>query len=972
MTAASSHPEDIVIIGFAAHLPQVEDLTSWWHGLREGTEFAHVSTDDELLRDGLPPDMLNHPDLVRRRPVIEDAEHFDPELFGYSPREASECDPQQRLFLEVCWRLFEHSGHDPFRDGSACGVFAAAGPAQYLRGGSAYDVGTHFATVVGNERDFISPRVAYKLDLTGPALSITSGCASSLVAIHLAVQSLQAHETDLAIAGGSTIFFPQKGGYLHSPDHINSPDGRCRAFSAEANGTVHADGVGAVLLRRRADAEADGDTIWGVVLGTAVTNDGADKMGFTAPSVIGESRAIAEALAVASLQPDDIDYVETHGTATALGDAVEVEAINSALAGASAGSILLGALKPNIGHTDTAAGVLGVIKTLLALHHQELPPVAALERVNPDLDLTGPCRVNTMVTPWPRTARPRRAGVSAFSIGGTNAHVIIEEPPASPDRRFKDRPETFWLRFSAHTETALDETMTALADHLDSVQPDLVDVRHTLSNGRAQLRHRRVVEVHEDDAAAIIRDAIRTPATDAAPRPIVLAFPGQGSQFLSMAGELRATSPTFADVVKRCAEITRRTTGVEILPLLNSGATSELEDRLINTDHTQPALFAVQVGLLAMLKEWGVVPDCLIGHSLGEYAAAVSAGVWSLDEAAKAVAHRGRLLAESREGAMAAATADPQQVRSLCPGIGIAAVNGPAQTVITGSPEEIGAAVDVLRANGVRCQQVRVNRAFHSHLVDEASRRLGSMLQGTSMAQPLIPLAWASTAAWMDRRTTAEDWGRQLRDAVLFADTVALVHERSPKAIWVEVGPGRVLSDLVQQIRPGTPTLALLPREVGTTAASLAARVWQHGLAPAVLDLGSACRIPLPGVAMQRRLLSGARGVIAEGTTAPSAVPEAPRGEDPLAVVLQVWKEELGVADPTPDVDFFELGGDSVLAARVAARLRQRYPVPISPVDVMQDPSTPASLVERITELLTSHIDSLSDDQVAALLEAEH
>ena len=971
MTAPSTHPEDIVIIGFAAHLPQVRDLTSWWNGLREGTEFAHICTDEELLRDGLPPDLLDHPNLVRRRPVIEDAEHFDPELFGYSPREASECDPQQRLFLEVCWRLFEHSGHDPFRDGTACGVFAAAGPAQYLRGGSAYDVGAHFATVVGNERDFISPRIAYKLDLTGPALSITSGCASSLVAIHLAVQSLQAHETDLAIAGGSTIFFPQKGGYLYSPDHINSPDGRCRTFSAEANGTVHADGVGAVLLRRRADAEADGDTIWGVVLGTAVTNDGADKMGFTAPSVVGESRAIAEALAVASLQPADIDYIETHGTATALGDVVEVEAINSALAGASDGSIRLGALKPNIGHTDTAAGVLGVIKTLLALHHEELPQVAALGQVNPDLDLTGPCRVNTTTTPWPRTARPRRAGVSAFSIGGTNAHVILEEPPTPPDRPVKDRPESLWLRFSAHSEAALNETMATLAEHLDTIQPDLVDVCHTLSHGRAQLRHRRAVKVCEGDAAAAVRHAVRTPATDAAPRPIVLAFPGQGSQFLSMAGELGATSSTFADVVARCAKITRETTGVEILPLLDSRANSELENQLINTDHTQPALFAVQVGLLAMLKEWGIVPDHLIGHSLGEYAAAVSAGIWTLEEAALAVAHRGRLLAESREGAMVATNADPQQIRTLCPNIGIAAINGPAQTVITGTPEEVGHAVNELSTNGVRCQRVRVNRAFHSHLVDEASRNLSSLLQGTSMAQPLIPLAWASTAAWMDRRTTAEDWGRQLRDTVRFTDTVALVHDRSPKAIWVEVGPGRVLSDLVQQIRPGTPTLALLPREVGTTAESLAARVWRHGLASALPNPGSARRIPMPGVVMQRRLLSGARGVIAEGTTTPSGIPEAPRGGDPLSVVLQVWKEELGVADPTPDVDFFELGGDSVLAARVAARLRQRYPVPVSPVDVMQDPATPMSLVERVTALLITHIDSLSDDQVAAQLGAE-
>lgn len=969
MSAPNNRPDDIVIIGFAAHLPQVADLASWWEGLRTGIEFAHISTDEELLQDGLPPDLLDSPNLVRRRPVIEDAEHFDPELFGYSPREASECDPQQRIFLEVCWRLFEHSGHDPFRDGTACGVFSAAGPAQYLRAVSAYDTGTHFATVVGNERDFISPRVAYKLNLTGPALSITSGCASSLVAIHLAVQSLQAHETDLAIAGGSTIFFPQKGGYLYSPDQINSPDGRCRAFSAEAHGTIHADGAGAVLLRRREDAEADGDTIWGVVLGTAVTNDGADKIGFTAPSMDGEYRAIAEALAVASLEPADIDYIETHGTATQLGDAIEVEAINSALATAPTGSVLLGALKPNIGHTDTAAGVLGVIKVLLALAHEELPPVAALGRVNPNLDLTGPCRINESTTPWRRGKRPRRAGVSAFSIGGTNAHVIIQEPPDLPMPTNRVQPASTWLRFSAHTKAALDQTMRDLADHLDSNPADPKDIAHTLAVGRAQLRHRRTVEIPSHGSVSeAIRQAIQLPATDASPRPLILTFPGQGSQFLSMTGALMSTSSTFATVVHCCSQITHDTTGIDILPLLSSQASSDLENQLASTDHTQPALFAVQVGLLAMLNEWGVVPDCLIGHSLGEFAAAVASGVCSLESAATAVAHRGRLLANSPEGAMAAVTATPEQVSSLCPDIEIAAINSPFQTVITGMRDNIEVAIKRLTANGARCQQIRVARAFHSHLVNEASQHLASLLQTVPFSAPTIPLAWASTATWMEQAPSPADWGSQLRRPVLFADSVSLVRDRFPDAVWAEVGPGRILGDLVSQILPEALTIALLPREEATTADSLAARVWEHALAPrANTSIGR--RIPLPGVAMERRLLSGIKGVLAERITPVSATPEPPQGGDPLAVALQVYSDELGVASPRPEVDFFDLGGDSVLAARIAARLRQRYPIRIGPADVMKDPSTPASLAERVIELLTSHIDSLSDEQVAALLD---
>lgn len=978
MTDREPAPDDVVIVGQAARLPGVDSLDAWWDGLCAGTEFHHSSTDAELLEAGLPEALLNDSNLVRRRPVIDDAEWFDPRFFGFTPREAAACDPQQRLFLEVCWELFEQSGHDPRKAGPTCGVFAGAGPTTYLPAAdTAYEPVAHFDAVVANERDFIAPRVAYKLGLQGPAISIVSGCATSLVAIHLAVQSLQSHETDMAVAGGATVFFPQHAGYLYHPHGITSPDGRCRPFSQSAHGTVHGDAVGAVLLRRRADAEADGDAILGVILGTAVTNDGSNKMGFTAPSVEGQVRAISEAIAVAGVPASSISYVETHGTATKIGDAIEVQALNRALADAPTGSCRLGALKPNIGHTDTAAGATALIKVLHAFDREQLPPIAGFDGPNPSIDVTGPCRINTDLTPWPRSTQPRRAGVSSFSIGGTNAHIIVEEPPARATPRSGSQSTT--LRFAAPTDAGLQESVTRFADWLDRRNasglstPTPSEAAFTLAERDQHHPRRLLIPVDAgEDLATACREALQSGPVDGSSRPTIFVFSGQGSQYPAMARDLLHTSETFATAMRRCQEVFHRH-DLDVLDLLANGSDSDDEQRrLLNqTELTQPAIFAVEVALASMLAEWGLRPDVVVGHSVGEFAAAVVAGCIDLAEAADAVAIRGRLVASTSFGAMAAVAAPVRAVEEARLPVEVAATNGPRQTVITGSVENVTSAIETLNGRGIRARRLASERAFHSQLLEPITAELTERLSAYTWRRPSIPMVWAANGTWLEETPTPQMWAEQVRQAVRFDLAVATGHTRFPNARWVEVGPGHVLADLVSMNVPDATTAALIGPGYDNHARALADRAWAHGLTDTHL-VPTTYRVPMPGLVLQRRLLTSRARMPEPVQQMPEPVQQQtpePLAGDPATVVTQVWAEEFGIDDLAENADFFVDGGDSVIAARIAARINQSFPVDVGPGHVMQEPCTPQGLIERLTALIADRVASLSDDEVTALLD---
>ncbi|HKV13369.1 MAG TPA: beta-ketoacyl synthase N-terminal-like domain-containing protein, partial [Thermoanaerobaculia bacterium] len=642
----------LAIVGLAGRFPGASDVEELWANLSAGVSSIARFGDEELAAAGVPPELRRDPRYVPAAGALNGVELFDAGFFGYSPREAELLDPQQRLFLECAWEALEDAGYDSKRTTGPVGVFGSLGFNRYLHqiltAVDPAEVGG-LQLALGNDKDFLATRVSYKLDLTGPSLTVQTACSSSLVAVHVASQSLLQGECDMALAGGVSIVLPQRAGYLYEEGGIASPDGRCRAFDAEARGTVFGSGGGLVVLKRLEDALADGDTIRAVLLGSAVNNDGGSgKAGYTAPSVAGQAAAISAALAAAGVDPATVSYVEAHGTGTPLGDPIEVQALAQAFrqGGPREGSCALGSVKSNLGHLDTAAGVTGLIKTVLALEHRVLPPSLGFTQPNPQIDFAaGPFHVQAEVASWERGSSSRRAGVSSFGIGGTNAHAVLEEPPVRTPSE-SARP---WhlLVLSARTPEALERKRIELAGHFER-HPEihLADAAYTLQVGRRPFAQRAIAVVRDvDDAAAVLRGEAperlfaRT-ASETAP-PVVFLFPGQGSQRPGMGAGLYAAEPGFRREIDLACEILLPILGFDLRDLLLAPADDEeAARRLEATEVTQPALFVIEHALARLWMEQGVRPEALIGHSIGEYVAACLAGVFSLEDALALVAAR--------------------------------------------------------------------------------------------------------------------------------------------------------------------------------------------------------------------------------------------------------------------------------------------------------------------------------------------
>ncbi|WP_261558473.1 type I polyketide synthase [Frankia tisae] len=834
----------IAVTGAAGRFPRAADLDTFWRNLCAGVESTTEFTDDDLLRSGVPAEALTEPRLVRRRPVLDDVDLFDAQFFGYTPREAETIDPQQRIFLECAWEALESAGHDTRRIDGAVGVFGGGGPDLYylsniLPNESFLARIGHFGAMLGNEKDFFALRVSYKLDLHGPSISVLTGCSSSLVSVHLAVQSLLSGESDFALAGGATIFLPQRAGYLHSSGGVNSPDGRCRAFDAAADGTVPGDAAAVVVLRRLADALADGDPILGVIRGSAVNNDGADKVGFTAPSVTGQADVIAEALAVAGVDPQTVGYVETHGTGTPLGDAIEIAALTQAFDTDRRQFCRIGTLKPNIGHTDTASGVAGLIKILLAFRHETLPPSLNCAEPNPQIGFAAtPFRVNTELSPWPADGPPRRAGVSSFAVGGTNAHVVVEEPPRHPAAPPAGRPAVLLL-VSGRTPAALDDARARLAAHLDDTSPDaaeLADIAWTTQVGRAEFDHRLAVTAGDAATASL---ALRA---GGAPRPgsataagsaaavggatawrgspgtdragVAFLFPGQGSQYPGMAGGLYETEAVFRATVDDCAHQLAPILGLDLRGVLHPDLHPDLgagaQALLARTELTQPALFVVEYALARQLAAWGIRPTATFGHSLGEFVSATLAGVFDLDTALRLVAARGRLIAALPGGAMAAVALSEAEVTPWLDGtpVNLAAVNSAAQTVLSGPQPALGELTARLRAAGIASTPLRTSHAFHSAMMDPAVAPFVAEVRAAAPQAPHTPFVSGVTGTWItaEQATDPAYWGRQLREPVRFTAGIATLRA-TPDLVLAEVGPGAALARAADAL-PTEPALA--------------------------------------------------------------------------------------------------------------------------------------------------------------------
>ncbi|MGX1778307.1 alpha/beta fold hydrolase [Nocardia brasiliensis] len=972
------HDDDIAVIGLAARVPGAADLDEFWANLCAGTESTTHFTDDELLSAGVPPAQLDNPRLVRARPILADVADFDTEFFGYAPSEARLIDPQQRLFLECAWEAVESAGYDLQRYDGAVGVFAGGSGSTYrthvLANSGLFEAAGYLQTTLSTENDFLAPRVSYKLNLRGPSISMGTGCSTSLVATHLAVQSLLAGESDMALAGGASITFPQQAGYVAADGGAVSLTGRCRAFDAAADGTIVGDGVGVVLLKRAVHALRDGDSILGIIKGTAVNNDGANKAGFAAPSIAGQADVITETLAVAEVPAETVDYVETHGTGTPIGDPVEVAALTDAFRRAGdtrTGACRLGTLKPNIGHTGPASGILGLIKVLLAFRYRTFPPAANFTVPNPQIDLPhSPFYVGASLRRWDAPeGKARRAAVSAYSMGGTNAYVVLQEPPVSPRVPEPAENEAQLLVLSARTPEALADARKRLAGHLTQhPEQDLAAVAATLRLGRRAFKH-RFAAVCADAAGAraalegVGRASFRTGvAASGKPVPVALLFPGQGSQFSGMGAALYTTSPVYRRHVDECATRFEPLIGLDLRTFLGAERDAAMDATLGETRLTQPALFTVGYALTRLLDEWGVRPAAMLGHSIGELVAACVAGVFSLDTAVELVALRGKLVQQCEPGAMAAVGAPRDVVTTLLPaGVSVAAVNAPEQIVVTGSERGIDELVGRATQAGLRCIRLAVDRAFHSALVDSAAAEFGAAVMRIRLRAPQIPFLSDVTGTWITeaQAVAPEYWARQLREPVQFASGLAELRAEYPDAVLVEAGPGHTLRGLVAANTPGTEVVSMLggrSDDSGPVAAAAAGQLWVTGVELTWPDFGELRRVPLPTYPFQRqRLWVGPSSPIADsmpGKPVPS-VTEATLGVDisdvpQIATVDQIWCAALGVTSVEPNDNFFDLGGNSLIAARIVLALEQQCRVEVSVAELWDQGATLADLADLV------------------------
>jgi acyl transferase domain-containing protein len=971
--SAHDDREPIAIIAVAGRFPGSPDVDALWSALCDGREGITRFT-REQIDPSVPTEMLDDPDYVAARGVIDGADEFDAAFFGMSPREAELMDPQQRVFLELCWACLERGGYPPSAVGMPVGVFAGMYNASYFQN----HVLAHpelvesfgaFQVMLANEKDYIATRVSHRLDLTGPSVSIHTACSTSLVAISQAFASLRARQCDMALAGGVSITCPPNSGYLYQEGSMLSRDGRTRTFDAAAAGTVFSDGAAVVLLKRLSDALRDGDNIIALIRGVAVNNDGGAKSSFTAPSVDGQAAVIATALVDARVRADEISYVETHGTATPIGDPIEIEALTKAFRRdtEATGFCAVGSVKSNIGHTVIAAGATGVIKTALALQNEIIPPSINFAAPNPKLELEKtPFYVASSALPWKRGDRPRLAGVSAFGVGGTNAHVVLQEAPVPASRAAVAGPHLLVL--SAKDEAGLARARARLANHL-AAHPDvdLADAAHTLRVGRVAFPVRTcVVADSVDDAVAALRDDARARASRAAHKDafgIAMLFPGQGAQYVGMGSQLYASEPEFRRAIDQCAEA--------CADLLNPGLRSVLfeapADLLAQTSYTQPATFALEYALARWWLSRGIVPRAFVGHSVGEFVGAVLAGVMSLEDAMRLVTRRGALMQAQPRGSMLSVRAAADAVRHvLSDDVCIAAENSPLATVLAGPAEPIARAAERLQQDGIVSRPLQTSHAFHSSMMDAVVPEFLAHVQKVRLAEPQAPIASTLTGEWLGaaEATDPNYWARHLRGTVRFSSALRTLLASNPDLL-LEVGPRATLTTLARQHfaknEPAPTCVATLADDPSRERAAVLAaqgQLWAGGEPVALERLAapSLRRIPLPTYPFDRRrhwlsARPAANRTVTDipvespmSTSAPtqSAPARADRIPGFVARLRTVFEDVSGIdmAGASPTAAFVELGLDSLSLTQIALQVQKAFGTKVTFRQLMESAPT--------------------------------
>ncbi|MEU4556197.1 type I polyketide synthase [Micromonospora violae] len=957
--------DDIAIVGLAGRFPGAADVWEYWSNLLAGKTTVSALTRGELLAAGVPADRLDDPAYVPARGVLADPDLFDAAFFGITPREAQTMDPQHRLLMQTAWAALESAGLATERPFGRVGVFAGAGFNYYalhhvFARPEVVESQGLLSVVLGNEKDHLAAKIAYRLDLGGPAVTVQTACSTSLVAVHLACQSLRGGDSDVALAGGACVAVPQQAGYRYETKGILSSDGTCRPFDASADGTVPGNGVALVVLKRAEDARRAGDTVYALIKGSAVNNDGGMKVGYTAPGIAGQVDVLTRAYAAAAVEPATVGYLEAHGTATEVGDAIELAALTEVFrSGGRRCSI--GSVKANVGHLDAAAGVAGLIKAALALHFRQIPPLAGLKQARPELlDGSTPFTVDTVARPWEATDGPRRAAVSAFGLGGTNAHVVLEEAdgPVPPEPSAADGPAEL-IVLSARTPEAVREAAEQVHEYVRQ-RPDLAlrDVALTVQTYRRHFPHRLAVAARDVPAALVGLRRARVRAAARRPR-VVFLFPGQGAEFPAMARGLYDHYPSVRADLDHGAELLAPVLGLDLRDVLVDDDPHGVVHR---TDVTQPALALYEVALGRLLLSWGVRPAAMIGHSVGEFPAAALAGELADDDMLRLVAARGRLMQDAPEGHLLAVLAGPGTVAEHLAGLDdldIAARNAPEVTVVAGPPAPLAAFRERLGAAGVPCRALPAQRAFHSRMMTDAARLLGVAADQVPHRPRTIPVVSSVDGALLGSgQSRAEGyWAAQLRSPVRYHDALLTALEL-PDPVLVEVGPGTALTGMARQTPQGrrVPGFAVQPRAAQRADAAdvLAALggLWTAGVAvdwPAVRGDTPARRVALPTYPFARtRHWLEATPPPAPDTAEPSPPPAATGESTVVGEIVELWGRLLGSPDIGPDTDFFTVGGESLLFIRMVNQVQRRFAVRI-PMEKLSARPTPRVLAELVT-----------------------
>lgn len=841
--STSLNGSEIAIIGLAGRFPGAKNIDEFWDNLQNGRESISFFSDEELLSAGISSSILNDPNYVKAHAVLEDAELFDASFFGFNPREAEITDPQHRIFLECAWSALESAGYDSQTYKGTVGVYGGSSLNSYLLNIYLNQNIVNYIDpqqiVLAASKDYLTTRVSYKLNLEGPSYAVQTACSTSLVAVHLACQSLLNGECDIALAGGIAINATRKEGYMYTEGGILSPDGHCRAFDAKAQGSVGGEGVGIVVLKRLKDALSDRDRIHAVIKGSAINNDGSLKVSYTAPRIDTQAKVIRTAQVVAEVEPETITYVETHGTGTALGDPIEIAALTQAFRFSTLkkGFCAIGSVKTNIGHLDTAAGVTGLIKTVLALKHKQIPPSLHFTAPNPEIDFANsPFYVNTTLSEWQTNGTPRRAGVSSFGLGGTNAHVVLEEAPTVDKCGSKGAGEQgrkyHLLILSAKTESALETATTNLVNYFQE-HPDvnLADAAYTLQVGRRAFDYRRVVVCRDiDDAVNALQNPKRTLTSTrkTQERPVAFMFSGLGTHYVDMALELYQTEPTFRACVDQCCELLKPHLGLDLRDVLYPNRNSEngnkpstlsagldlrkmlgrgteqadvATQKLNQTFLTQPAIFVIEYALAQLWISWGIRPTAMIGYSIGEYVAATLAEVLSVEDVLTLVAKRAQMIQELAEGAMLAVGLSEEEIKPMLNDrISMSAINGSSLCVIAGAKDAVEEWERQLSERGLVGKRLQSSHAFHSVMMEAIAPTFHNLVNTFSLKRPKIPYLSNVTGTWItaDQATDPSYWVKHLCQAVRFADGIQQLWQKD-NPILLEVGPGQALSSFALQ-----------------------------------------------------------------------------------------------------------------------------------------------------------------------------